>query len=179
MHMYIYTLPSKPQVPHRRSDPRLAEAAVGGWIVRYNLIKKIWTSGDFGIFRGPESNLLIISRDNCAYRMLLLLSHFSHVWLFTTLWTVACRDPPSMGLSRQEYWSELPGPPPGDLPNPGIQPASLKSPALAGGFFTTIATWEAPQVDLLRSTQCTVVGAATAGSVISTEVCKGLYCECP
>ena len=75
-----------------------------------------------------------------------------------------------MGLSRQEYWSELPGPPPGDLPNPGIQPASLKSPALAGGFFTTIATWEAPQVDLLRSTQCTVVGAATAGSVISTEV---------
>ena len=108
-----------------------------------------------------------------------VLSHFSHVWLFTTLWTVACRDPPSMGLSRQEYWSELPGPPPGDLPNPGIQPASLKSPALAGGFFTTIATWEAPQVDLLRSTQCTVVGAATAGSVISTEVCKGLYCECP
>ena len=111
--------------------------------------------------------------------MCAVLSHFSHVWLFTTLWTVACRNPPSMGLSRQEYWSELPGPPPGDLPNPGIQPASLKSPALAGGFFTTIPTWEAPQVDLLRSTQCTVVGAATAESVISTEVCKGLYRECP
>ena len=76
-----------------------------------------------------------------------------------------------MGLSRQEYWSGLPSPSPGDLPNPGIQPASLKSPALAGGFFTTNATWEAPQVDLLRSTQCTVVGAATAGSIISTEVC--------
>jgi len=47
-----------------------------------------------------------------------------------------------MGLSRQEYWSGLPFPPPGDLPDPGIQPASLASPALAGGFFTTSVTWE-------------------------------------
>ena len=50
-----------------------------------------------------------------------------------------------MGFSRQEYWSELPFPSPGDLPNPGIQPASLKSPAFAGGFFTTSVTWEAPK----------------------------------
>ena len=49
-----------------------------------------------------------------------------------------------MELSRQEYWSGLPCPPPGDLLNPGIEPASLKSPALAGRFFTTCATWEAP-----------------------------------
>ena len=49
----------------------------------------------------------------------------------------------SMGFSRQEYWSELPCPPPGDLPHPGIKPASLGSPALAGRFFTTSATWEA------------------------------------
>ena len=48
-----------------------------------------------------------------------------------------------MGLSRQEYWSELPCPPPGDFPNPGIKPVSLRSSALAGGFFTTSATWEA------------------------------------
>ena len=47
------------------------------------------------------------------------------------------------GLSRQEYWSGLPCPPPGDLPNPGIEPASLESPASAGGFFTTSVTWEA------------------------------------
>ena len=46
-----------------------------------------------------------------------------------------------MGFSKQEYWSESPCPPPGDLPNPGIKPASL--PALAGRFFTTTATWEA------------------------------------
>ena len=49
----------------------------------------------------------------------------------------------SMGFSRQEYWSKLPFLIPGDLPNPGIEPASLESPALAGGFFTTRATWEA------------------------------------
>ena len=47
------------------------------------------------------------------------------------------------GISRQEYWSGLPFLPPGDLPDPGIEPASLASPALAGGFFTTSATWEA------------------------------------
>jgi len=48
-----------------------------------------------------------------------------------------------MGFSRQEYWGRLPSPPLGDLPDPGIKPASLTSPALAGGFFTTCATWEA------------------------------------
>ena len=49
----------------------------------------------------------------------------------------------SMGFSRQEYWSGLPCPPPGVLPDPEIKPASLKSLALAGGFFTTSTTWEA------------------------------------
>ena len=68
--------------------------------------------------------------------------------LFATPWIVAWQAPLSMGLSRQEYWSELPCPPPGDLPNPEIEPvpASLKSPALAGGFVTTTATWEAPEI---------------------------------
>ena len=65
-----------------------------------------------------------------------VLSHFSHVLLFTTLWTVACQDPLSMGFSRQEYCTGLPCPPPGDLPNPGIEPVSLMSPPLAGAFFT-------------------------------------------
>ena len=71
------------------------------------------------------------------------LSCFSHVQLFTVLWTIACLAPLSMGFSRQDYWNGLPCPPPGDLPNPGIEPTSLVSPALAGGFFTTSATWEA------------------------------------
>ena len=61
-----------------------------------------------------------------------VLSHFSHVWLCVALWTVACQAPLSVGFSRQEYWSGWPCPPLGHLPNPGIKPASLMSPALAG-----------------------------------------------
>ena len=52
---------------------------------------------------------------------------------FVTPWTVACHDPLSMGFSREEYWSGLPCPPPGDLPDLGIKP---RSPVLAGRFFT-------------------------------------------
>ena len=55
--------------------------------------------------------------------------------LFATLWTVARRAPLSIGFSRQEYWSGLPFPSPGDLPDPGTEPTSLLSPSLAGGFF--------------------------------------------
>ena len=58
------------------------------------------------------------------------LSRFSRVQLFVTLWTVACQTPLSMGFSRQEYWSGLSFPPPGDLPDPGIKPTSLASPVL-------------------------------------------------
>ena len=57
--------------------------------------------------------------------------------LFAIPWTVACQAPLSMGFPRQEYWSRLPFPIPGHLPDPGIKPASLVPPALAGGFFTT------------------------------------------
>ena len=74
-----------------------------------------------------------------------MLSHFSCIWLCVTLWTVACQVPLSMRFSRQEYWNGLPCPPPGDRPDPGIEPMSLFSPALAGGFFTTSTTWEAPE----------------------------------
>ena len=52
----------------------------------------------------------------------------------------SCQVPLSMGFSRQEYWTELSRPPPVDLPNPGITPASPMYPALAGGFFTTSTT---------------------------------------
>ena len=58
--------------------------------------------------------------------------------------TVACQAPLSIRFPRQEYRNGLPWPPPGDLPDPGIEPTSLLFPALAGGFFTTSATWEAP-----------------------------------
>ena len=67
----------------------------------------------------------------------------SHVQLFVTLWTIAHQAPLSMGFSRQEYWSGLPCPPPGHLPDPGIKPISLMSPALASRFFTTSTAREA------------------------------------
>ena len=73
-----------------------------------------------------------------------VLSCFSHVQLFMTLWTVAYQAPLSIGLSKQEYQSGLPCPPPGDLPDPAVKPTCLMSPSLAGSFFTTSATWEAP-----------------------------------
>ena len=66
-----------------------------------------------------------------------VLSHLSHVQLFATLWIVACQTPLSMGFSRQEYWSGLPFPSPGDLPDRLIENRSLVSPTLEGGFFTT------------------------------------------
>ena len=66
----------------------------------------------------------------------------SHVQLFAAPWTVAHQAPLSMEFSKQEYWSGLPFPTPGDLPDPGIKPTSFASPALAGRFFTTSATWE-------------------------------------
>ena len=67
------------------------------------------------------------------------------VWVLSLSHVPLC-DPTailSVGFSRQEYWSALPCPPPGDLPNPGIEPMSLISPALAGRFFTTSTTLEA------------------------------------
>ena len=57
---------------------------------------------------------------------------------------ILCQVLSSMRFSRQEYWSGLPCPPPGDLPYPGMEPPSLMSPPLAGGFFTISATWEEP-----------------------------------
>ena len=67
-------------------------------------------------------------------------------WGPTPCDSVDCSPPGSSvhGIPRQENWSELPFPSLGDLPNPGMELKSLASPALAGGFFTTSATWEAP-----------------------------------
>ena len=67
----------------------------------------------------------------------------SHVWLFANPWTVAHQVPLSMGFSKQEYWSGLPFPSPGNLPDPGIKLMFLLSPASSDRFFTTSATWEA------------------------------------
>ena len=73
-----------------------------------------------------------------------MLSHFNRIQLFATLWTVALQAPLSMGLSRQEYWSGLLYPPPGDLPNPGIEPTSLMSLALARGYLPLVPPGKPP-----------------------------------
>ena len=67
----------------------------------------------------------------------------SHVEFFVTLWTIGHQAPLSMGFPRQEYWSELPFPPPGDLPNPGIEPGSpaLQLDSLPFEPFITCMTW--------------------------------------
>ena len=72
-----------------------------------------------------------LSHEKC---LICMLTRSSHVHLFVTSWTVACQAPLSMGFFRQEYWSGLLFPTPGDLLNPGIKPMS---PALAGRFSTT------------------------------------------
>ena len=78
--------------------------------------------------------VLTYAKKDRYYMLVQLLNHFQ---LFGTPWPVGRQAPLSMGFPRQEYWSGMPFPPAGDLPAPGI------SPALAGRFFTTSATWEA------------------------------------
>ena len=72
-----------------------------------------------------------------------MLNRFSCVRL-STPWTVACQAPLPVGFSGQEYWSGVPCPPPGDLPDPGIEPVSLMTPTLAGGLFTISAPGKPP-----------------------------------
>ena len=109
----------------------------------------VWASHEFPLgflFRlvshstqasGQLNNLSV--SEHIVWKWKVLLRNVRH---FATLWTVAHQAPLSMGFSRQEYWSRLPCPPPADLPDPGIKSESLMSSALAGGFFTTCASWE-------------------------------------
>ena len=102
-----------------------------------------------------------------------MLSHFSHVQLFATQWTVGRQAPLSMGFSRQEYWSGLPFPAPEDLPNQGIKPLSLMSPwlALAGRFFTTSATWTVAEQQS-RETSSSSSGGYSGDHAQSSRSCS-------
>ena len=82
------------------------------------------------------------------------IQSLSRVRTFVTPWTVACQAPLSVGFSRQEYWSGLPFPSPGDLPNPGMESGS---PALAGGFFATVAPGKACVYMRARACVCVCV----------------------
>ena len=91
------------------------------------------------------------------------MSYCSYVQLFATLWTVAHETPLSMGFSREEYWNGLPFPSPGDLPDAGIEPISLLSPALAGGIFTTRATQAKTYITEKKKKRVIVVGRGQKG----------------
>ena len=98
----------------------------------------LWNPFNLFLTKGPKCchdfklRPLAISYSVCMYAQSL-----SHAWLYATQWTVACQAPPSTGFYKQEHWSGFLFPPRGDLPEPGIEPASPASPAVAGGFFTT------------------------------------------
>ena len=88
---------------------------------------------EFSVYSRKKSRL---------YYATCVLTFVSPVQLFVTQWTIACQAPLSLGFSRQEYWSGLPSPSLGDLPDLGMEPRFLMSLALASAFFTTSATWE-------------------------------------
>ena len=94
-----------------------------------------------GLFQWVNSSHEV-AIEACYMTCVCVLSHFSGVRHSVTLWTETVRLLCPWGFSRQEYWSGLSCPPPGDLHNPEIKPISLMSPALAGRFFTTSTTWE-------------------------------------
>ena len=89
--------------------------------------------------RGNKKNYLTFPQKiQNKITMKVKVSVTQSAWLFATPWTVTHQAPPSMGFSRQEYWSGLPCPPPGDLPHSGMGPRSLMSPTLAGGFLGSL-----------------------------------------
>ena len=118
-------------------------------LVPLPFLKPAWTSGSswfaycWSLVRRILSIILLHDHISQSLTLMCLPSCFSRASLFVTLWTVAHQAPLSVGFSRQEYWSGLLWCPPVDLPDPGTEPASLMSSALAGGFFTTSATWGA------------------------------------
>ena len=92
-----------------------------------------------------------------------VLSHFSHPILCNPM---HCSPPgfSALGFSRQKCWNGLPCPPPGNLPDPGIKPMSLMSPALTGRFFTTSASWEAQNYHMIQ--ECLVINQKNTKKLI-------------
>ena len=117
-----------------------------------------------------------------------MLSHFSHVQLFETLWALALQVPLSMEFPKQQYWSGWPCPPQEDLSDPEIESMSLTSPALASRFLTTSTTWEAPMhVSILPQTPlpCRLPHSTEQRSLCYTGIpcclsaLKIAVCTCP
>ena len=97
----------------------------------------------FSLFICFIHSIVYVSDPISQFILLLLLSSVSRVWLCVTPWTVAHQAPLSIKSPRHEYWSRFPCPPPGDLPNPGIEPRAY---CVAGRFFIIWASREAPNL---------------------------------
>ena len=94
-----------------------------------------------------------------------MLSCSNHVQLFAIPWTVAHQAPLSMGFSRQEYWSGLRCPPPGDLPDPGIEPTSLMPPAWQGGSLPLVTPGKPNDMSHFKKTTLALLIYAAAVSL--------------
>ena len=160
-----FCIPLEPQQPHHVFHSTVLDHAKWG-LVSHHLLPEMlsnprarWCHLDLSPHPGAsvvwwintqmrcsktDNNLVARTRVHAC-----MLSHFSCVQLFATLWTLACQASLPLRLSREEYWSGLPCPSPGTLPYPGIESVSLISPALTGKFFTTSAPWEAPRTRVL------------------------------
>ena len=113
----------------------------------FNSIPEFSSSGTSWTLRGNRVfvDAVKIKKEMRAHRIrgmnACMLSHLSRVQLFVTPWTEACQASLSMEFSSQEYRSGLLCPPPGDLLDTGVEPTSLMSPSLAGGFFNASWIW--------------------------------------
>ena len=160
-----FCIPLEPQQPHHVFHSTVLDHAKWGLVSQHLLPEMLsnprarWCHLDLSPHPGAsvvwwintqmrcsktDNNLVARTRVHAC-----MLSHFSGVQLFATLWTLACQASLPLRLSREEYWSGLPCPSPGTLPYPGIESVSLISPALTGKFFTTSAPWEAPRTRVL------------------------------
>ena len=140
----------------------------------HTVLKEEFHSGKSRV-PGHALTRLVYARMRACVCVCMRAQLLSHIQLFVTPCTVACRAPLSMGFSKREYWGGLPFPTPGDLPDPGMEPVS---PALAGEFFPSEAPGKpawltcllSPSL-LLRSSYNTTFGAQTATKVSSSSLC--------
>ena len=136
--------------PRTVPPPSAAATSLGGRLKSHKEEIEVMVYNEIGFItgnqgsecRGSKWNLVKTTMDTTSTVLACyVLSRVSRVWLFATPWTIAHQAPLSTGFSRQEYWNELPFPLPGDLPDPGIEPGSVTSSALAlSGRFSTTST---------------------------------------
>ena len=120
----------RPKWQRRREGVAILAAGLSFYLLYFtscSFFLKNWNIVIYNVVLVSDVCVCVCAR---ARACMCLPSHFSHIWLFVTLWTVACQSPLSIGFSRQEYWSGLLCPSPGNLPNPGIELSSPEAPAL-------------------------------------------------